>query len=106
MIIEGVDEEKNSLLNLINNWPHIYNIYLYANDLFETKYQLLINKHERVGLKDFDDPKIVLECSDYMEDVYEILMDKTQISKRKILIVSDDLIVNMVTNEKLNPTVT
>ena len=67
---------------------------------------MLINKHERVGLKDFDDPKIVLECSDYMEDVYEILMDKTQISKRKILIVSDDLIANMLTNEKLNPTVT
>ena len=67
---------------------------------------MLINKHERVGLKDFDDPKIVLECSDYMEDVYEILMDKTQISKRKILIVSDALIANMLTNEKLNPTVT
>ena len=67
---------------------------------------MLINKHERVGLKDFDDPKIVLECSDYMEDVYEILMDKTQVSKRKILIVSDALIANMLTNEKLNPTVT
>ena len=106
MIIESVDEEKKSLLNLINNWPNIYKIYLYANDLFETKYQLLINKRENVGLKHFDDPKIVLECSDYMEDVYEILMDKTQISKRKILIVSDDLIVSMLTNEKLNPTVT
>ena len=101
-----MDEEKKSLLNLINNWPNIYKIYLYANDLFETKYQLLINKRENVGLKHFDDPKIVLECSDYMEDVYEILMDKTQISKRKILIVSDDLIVSMLTNEKLNPTVT
>ena len=67
---------------------------------------MLINKCENVGLKHFDDPKIVLECSDYMEDVYEILMDKTQISKRKILIVSDDLIVSMLTNEKLNPTVT
>ena len=67
---------------------------------------MLINKRENVGLKHFDDPKIVLECSDYMEDVYEILMDKTQISKRKILIVSDDLIVSMLTNEKLNPTVT
>ena len=67
---------------------------------------MLINKHERVGLKDFDDPKTVLECSDYMEDVYEILMDKTQVSKRKILIVSDALIANMLTNEKLNPTVT
>ena len=101
-----MDEEKKSLLNLINNWTNIYKIYLYANDLFETKYQLLINKRENVGLKHFDDPKIVLECSDYMEDVYEILMDKTQISKRKILIVSDDLIVSMLTNEKLNPTVT
>lgn len=67
---------------------------------------MLIKKRENVGLKHFDDPKIVLECSDYMEDVYEILMDKTQISKRKILIVSDDLIVSMLTNEKLNPTVT
>ena len=36
--------EKNTLLILINNEPHIEKIYLYAKDPYEVKYQLLINK--------------------------------------------------------------
>ena len=32
-------------------------MYLYAKDLYEAKYQYLINKHEKVGLDHLDDPK-------------------------------------------------
>ena len=39
----------NALLNLINNRPDIDKIYLYAKDLYEDKYQLLINKRESTG---------------------------------------------------------
>ena len=49
--------ETNTLLNLINNQPDIYKIYLYAKDPYERKYQFLINKRESTGLKHFNDPK-------------------------------------------------
>ena len=57
-IIGGSGSGKTSaLLNLINNPPDIDKIYLYAKDLYETKYQYLINKREKVALDHFDDPK-------------------------------------------------
>ena len=37
-----VSGKTNALLDLINYEPDIDKIYLYANDLYETKYQLLI----------------------------------------------------------------
>ena len=36
--------KTNVLLNLINKQPDIVKIYLYAKDLYEEKYQFLINK--------------------------------------------------------------
>ena len=71
LIIGGSGSGKsNALLNLINNQPYIDKIYLYAKDPFETKYQYLINKHEKVGLDHFDDPKAFIEYSNDMQDVY------------------------------------
>ena len=46
-----MDLEKNSLLNLIHHEPDIDKIYLYAKDQYESKFQLLINKAEDVGIK-------------------------------------------------------
>ena len=37
---------SNVLLNLTENQPDIDEIYLYAKDLYEAKYQYLINKRE------------------------------------------------------------
>ena len=51
----------NVLLNLINHQPDIDKIYLYTKDPCESKYQLLINKPERVSLKHCDDPKGFIE---------------------------------------------
>ena len=42
--------KTNVLLNLIKNQPDIDNIYLYAKDPYETKYQYLIKIREKVGL--------------------------------------------------------
>ena len=38
--------KPNSLFNLISHQPDIDKIYLCAKDLYEAKYQLLINKRE------------------------------------------------------------
>ena len=66
-----IDQEKNALLNLINNQPDIDKIYLYAKDPFEAKFQCLINKREKVGLNHYDDPKALTEYSNDMQDVYK-----------------------------------
>ena len=49
--------KKNLLLNLLENQPDIDKIYLYAKDLYEGKYQCLINKREGVRMDHFNDPK-------------------------------------------------
>ena len=50
LIIEGFGSRKiNSLFNLINQQTDIYKTYLYAKDLYEAKYQCLINIQETTG---------------------------------------------------------
>ena len=70
------------------------------------KYQYLIKKREKVGLNHFNDPKALMEYSNYMQDVYKNIEDYNPIKKSKILIVFDDMIADMVNNNKLNPIVT
>ena len=93
-------------MNLINNQPDIDKIYLYAKDPYEAKYQYLINKREKVGLDHFKDPEDFMEYSNDMEDVYKHIENYSPGKKRKILIVFDDIIVDMINNKKLNPVVT
>ena len=107
LIVDGSGSGKtNALLNLINNQPDIDKIYLYAKDPYETKYQYLINKREKVGLDHFHDPKAFMEYSNDMQDVYKNIEDYNPIKKRKVLIVFDDMIADMINNKKLNPIVT
>ena len=49
------------LLNIINVQQDTGKIYLYAKDLYDGKYQYLINKPEKVGLKHYDDTKAFIE---------------------------------------------
>ena len=41
-----------------------------------------------------------------MDDIYEHIVDYNPNKERKILIVFDDMIVDMISNKKFNPTVT
>ena len=87
--------KKNAFLNLINK-------YLYAKDPYEAKYRFLIKKRKSIGLKHFKDPKVFIEYSNDMRDVYENI-DEYDIDKdRKIVIVFDDMIAYMINNKKLN----
>ena len=107
LIVGGSGSGKtNALLNLINNQPDIDKIYLHAKDPYEKKYQYLINKCENVGLNHFNDPKAFMEYSNDMQDVYKSIEDYNPTKKRKILIVFDDMIADMINNNKLNPIVT
>ena len=93
-------------MNLINNQPDIDKIYLYAKDPYEAKYQYLINKREKVGSDHFDDPKASMEYSDDMHDVYKNIEDYNPGKNRKVLIIFDGMIADMINNNKLNPIVT
>ena len=107
LIIGGSGSGKtNALLNLINNQLDIDKIYLYAKDPYEAKYQCLINKREKVRLDHFDDSKAFIEYSNDMQDVSKNIGDYNPRKKRKVLIVFDDTLVDMINNNKLNPIVT
>ena len=104
--IWGSGSGKNALLNLINNQPDIVKIYLYAKDPYEAKYQYLVNKREKVSLKYFNDPKAFIEYSNDMQDVYKNIEEYNPEKKRKVLMVFDDMIADMINNKKLNSVVT
>ena len=73
---------------------------------YEAKYQYLINKREKVGLYHFGDPKAFIEYSNDMQNVYKNIEGYKPGKKRKVLIVFDDIIVDMINNKKLNKIVT
>ena len=94
------------LLNLIENQPDIDQIYLFAKDLYEPKYQYLINKRESVGINHFKDPTAFIDYSNDMHDVYKNIDGYNSDKENKILIFFDDMIADMINNKKLNSVVT
>ena len=54
----------------------------------------------------FNDTKAFIEYSNDMDDVYKNIEEYNPNKKRKILIVFDDMIADMLSNKKLNPVVT
>ena len=79
---------------------------MYAKDPCEDKHQFLINKRESVRLKCFNDPKAFIKYSNDMQDVYKNIDEYNTDKERKILIVFDDMIADMINNKKLNLVVT
>ena len=101
LIIGGSGSGKtNTLLNLINEQKDIDKIYLYAKDLNESKYEYLIKNRENAGIKHLNDSKAFIECSNTMNDVYENIDNYNPKRKRKILIVFDDMIADIMINKK------
>ena len=101
LIIGGSGSGKtNAWLNLISQQDDIDKMYLYAKDLSEPKYEFLIKKREDAGIKHFKDTEAFIECSNTMDDVYENIDNYNPSRKRKILIVFDDMIADIMTNKK------
>ena len=98
--------KTNALLNLINNQPDIDKIYLYAKDPYDAKYQYLINKSEKVGLDHSDDSKAFIEYSNDMRDANKNIDEYNPRKKRKVLIVFEDMIADMINNKRLDSIVT
>ena len=93
-----IRKKTNALLNLISQQDDIDKIYLYAKDLSELKYELLIKKFEDAGTKHLNDPNALIECSNTINDVYENFDDYNPNRQRKVLVVFDDMIADIITN--------
>ena len=66
--------KANGLLNLIKNQQAVTDkIYLYIKDSFESKYQLIINGREKVGIKNLKNPKAFIDYSQTIDNVYKNL---------------------------------
>ena len=85
LIIGGSGSGKTNVsLNLIKyQQPDIDKIYLYVKDPFESKYQLLINGREKVGIENLKNPKAFIDYSQTIDD-YENLEDYNPTRKRRV----------------------
>ena len=101
LIIGGSGSGKTyALLNLINEQDDIEKIYLYAKDLSEPKYEFLIKKREDAGTKHLNNLNAFIEFSNTINGVYENINDYNPSIKRKILIVFDHMIADVMSNNK------
>ena len=92
--------KTNTLLNLISNFLPIDKIYLYAKDTDEKKYQYLINKREQAGIKNLNDPHTFIEYSNDMNDVLEDINNYNKKRDKKVIIIFDDMIADIMRSEK------
>ena len=85
MIISGSGSGKTkTLLNLINEQNDVDKIYLYAKDLSERKYEILIENCQNVGIKHFNDPNAFIESSNTLDDVYDDINDYNPSRKKNL----------------------
>ena len=90
--------KTNYLLNSIQKDSNITDkIYLYAKDLEEPKYQVLIKKREQAGIENLKyllakDPTAFIEYSNTMDDICDNIKDYYKKRKIKLLILFDDMI--------------
>ena len=93
--------KKNALLSLIKEQDDIGEIYSYAKDLSDLKHGFLIKKREDVGIKYCHNPNAFnSHNSNTMDDVY-VNIDNYNPSRKKILIVFDDMIADIMSNKKV-----
>ena len=92
--------KTNDLLHLIDKFHPIDKIYLYAKDTNEEKYQYLINKREQAGIKILNDPHAFIEYSSDMNDVLEDINNYNKKRDKKVLIIFDDMIADLMRSKK------
>ena len=88
--------KTNYLLNSIQKDNNIVDkIYLYAKDLEEPKYKLLIDKREKAGINFNNDPTAFIEYSNSVDDILSNIEDYNK-KRRKVLIIFD--VINMISH--------
>ena len=105
IIGDSGSEKTNALSNFIKHWwPDTDKFYLYTKDLFESKYQLLINGREKVGNGNLKNPKPFIDSSQTIDDIYKNSEVDNWTKERRVLIVFDD--ADIESSKKLSLIVT
>ena len=78
---------------------------MYAKDLSEPKYEFLIKRFEDLGIKHLNYSIAFIECFNTIDDVYENVDDYNPNRKRKVFIVFDDMIADIMTNKKFQTSI-
>ena len=60
----------------------------------------MIRKRKDTGIRNLDNPRAFIEYSNTMDDVYNNIDNYNLKRKRKILIVFDDMVADIVNNKK------
>ena len=93
--------KTNYLLNSIQRDNNIIDkMYLYAQDLEEPNYKLLINKRDKAGINFNNDPTAFIEYSNSVDDILSDIEDYNKKRKRKVLIVFDDMISHVTSDRR------
>ena len=79
---------------------------LNAKDLYETKYQLLVNKRENTSVNYLNGSKALIKYSVDIDGIYKNIEEYNPSKKRKMLIVFDEMIPDMLSNKKLHQKIT
>ena len=79
---------------------------MYVKDPFKSKYQLLINGTEKVGIKKLKNSKAFIDYSQAIDDLFQNLEYYNPAMKRKTLKVFDDVIADMEAKSILSSIVT
>ena len=92
--------KTNALLNSMKDQDDNDNIYLYARYLSEPKHEFLIKRREHAGIEHLNSAREFIEYSVSIDDTFSNVDDYNPSRKRKILIVFNDMIVDIMTNKK------
>ena len=76
---------------------------MHAKDLIDPKHEYFIKKRENAGIKHFNDPNAFIKCSNTMDDAYDNINDYNPSRERKILIIFDNMIADIMANKKFKP---
>ena len=66
----------------------------------EKKYHYLINKREQAGIKNLNDRHVFIEYSNDMNDVLDDINNYNKNRDKKVLIIFDDMIADIMRSEK------
>ena len=102
MIVPTASGKTNALFYLIqqDNNNLIDKIYYYIKDLDDPKYKFLLAKRKQAGIKNLNGHNAFIEYWKSMDNVYDNIDDYNPKRKRKVLIVFDGKIVDIMTNKK------
>ena len=98
--------KTNALLDLLDHESDIDKINLYVEDPYKARFQLFIDKRQITGLKYLNDSNAFTEYSNHMNDIFKNIEECNLNKKRKIFIVFDDMITDILSNKTLYSVVT